>query len=388
DDANRIETTLSVCGAPVVFNLSELYAGNLVEGLTYYVVDATKKPSEAKAVGQKYATGNDIVFQGLPVGEYKIWASYEGYACETELGDLHVIDRIIGITPSDENHEIVLCAEGSPEYEVPTSLLIDGAYYYLTDKVTSPTESASEIKRYHDGDAMVFTNLKDGVNVIWVAFNGFDCLTAIDTVTVTRLSDLPTNVVNAAVCGMTYEVDNAILFNGATYTLTNKADGSVATSDVYTDAAGSLALTVLAEGTYELSVKVAECGSILGEVTFRAAIDATQRIEANIAVCGGAPATFTLTDALHVDKLVEGLTYYIVEGTETPSGIMTTGRKYVAGNDITFRGLLPGNYKVWASYDGYACETEVGDVRITDADLEQIELIGFLSCENELTFST
>lgn len=388
DDANRIETTLSVCGAPVVFNLSDFYAGNLVEGLTYYVVDATKKPSEAKAVGQKYATGNDIVFQGLPVGEYKIWASYEGYACETELGDLHVIDRIIGITPSDENHEIVLCAEGSPEYEVPTSLLIDGAYYYLTDKVTSPTESASEIKRYHDGDAMVFTNLKDGVNVIWVAFNGFDCLTAIDTVTVTRLSDLPTNVVNAAVCGMTYEVDNAILLNGATYTLTNKADGSVATSDVYTDAAGSLALTVLAEGTYELSVKVAECGSILGEVTFRAAIDATQRIEANIAVCGGAPATFTLTDALHVDKLVEGLTYYIVEGTETPSGIMTTGRKYVAGNDITFRGLLPGNYKVWASYDGYACETEVGDVRITDADLEQIELIGFLSCENELTFST
>ncbi|MCI5776837.1 MAG: hypothetical protein MR215_04315, partial [Bacteroidales bacterium] len=236
----------TVCGTEFVLNPA-YYS----KDLKYILFDADGNELQTVIYDGVYV--EDVRFPNLTPGNYTLHAAFvNGNACEVTMGNF----TVKGIIPSTENHELLLCAETPVEYTLPASLLLDGAYYYATDKDKAPTESSFEVIRYHEGDGdVVFTQLQDGVNVIWTAFNGFGCLTAVDTVIVNRHPELPSNVVNDEVCGLTFELDNSLLINGATYTLTNTANGSVATSVVYSDAEASLSLTVLAEGTYELSIK-------------------------------------------------------------------------------------------------------------------------------------
>ena len=355
-----------------------------VEGATYKLLDADGNVVKSVVYD---ATTTDITFSDLAAGNYTIFVGHgDDSKCEVSMGKL----LVRGLPTGAQEHEVSFCAGEQVSYTLPSSLLFDGAYYYVTDDTKTPQDYAGELHRYQEVDGtLVLNNLSDGVNNIWVAFNGFECLTKVDVVNVTRYAELPSNVIDANVCGLQYEVDNAYLVNGATYELYS-ADGSKVDSQTYTDASTALSLTALVPGDYviRISLGTSSCESVLGKVTFRGEIDATNPISATIVVCGASNATFTLTADAYVDKLVEGLVYYVVEQGQTPSGILTTGRKYVAGQEITFRGLTAGDYKIWASFDGYGCEVEVGDVHVTDAEFENIELIASLSCDNELTFST
>ncbi len=374
----------NVIDAVACDNSYTLDAAYYVEGATYKLLDADGNIVMSVVYD---ATVTEITFSDLTTGDYTIVAGQgDGSKCEVTMGKL----LVRGLPTTAQEHEVSFCAGDQVSYTIPASLLFDGAYYYVTDTTKTPQDYAGELHRYHEGDgSLVLNNLSDGVNNIWIAFNGFDCLTKVDVVNVTRYAELPSNVINATVCGLNYEIDNAYLVNGATYELYS-ADGSKVDGQTYSDASTSLSLTALMPGDYviRISLGASSCESVLGNVTFRGEIDATNPISATIVVCGASNATFTLTADAYVDKLVEGLVYYVVENGQTPSGILTTGRKYVAGQEITFRGLTAGDYKIWASFDGYGCEVEVGDVHVTDAEFENIELIASLSCDNELTFST
>ncbi len=384
-NVNKYQSVPSnVINAVACNNSYTLDAAYYVEGATYKLLDADGNVVMSVVYD---ATTTDITFSDLTAGDYTIVAGQgDGSTCEVTMGKL----LVRGLPMGAQEHEVSFCAGEQASYTLPSSLLFDGAYYYVTDDTKTPQDYAGELHRYQEVDgSLVLNNLSDGVNNIWVAFNGFECLTKVDVVNVTRYAELPSNVINATVCGLQYKIDDAYLVNGATYELYS-ADGSKVDSQTFSDASTSLTLTALVPGDYviRISLGTSSCESVLGNVTFRGEIDATNPISATIVVCGASNAAFTLTADAYVDKLVEGLVYYVVEQGQTPSGILTTGRKYVVGQEITFRGLTAGDYKIWASFDGYGCEVEVGEVHVTDAEFENIELIASLSCDNELTFST
>lgn len=363
------------------YTLDEAY---YIDGVTYRLVNADGNIVKSILFD---ASTTEVTFSDLEIGDYNIVAGYaDGTTCEVTMGKL----LVRGLPTTAVEDYVSFCAGEKVTFTLPESLLVDGAYYYVTTEDKTPQDNALELRRYNEGDGnVVFNNLTDGVNNIWIAFNGFDCLTKIDVVTVTRYAELPSNVINATVCGLSYEIDNAYLVNGAVYELYS-ADGSKVDSQTCTDVNSSLSLTALKTGEYVIRISAGDglCESVLGNVTFRGEIDTTNPISATVVVCGASNASFTLTADAYADKLVEGLVYYVVEQGQTPSGILTTGRKYVAGQEITFRGLVAGDYKIWASFDGYGCEVEVGDLHITDAEFENVELIASLSCDNELSFST
>ncbi len=371
----------SICGN--TYTLDSLY---YIEGMTYSLVDIATN-TELTNVFLSNAKTSKVMFSDIPSGNYFIFAGFDGgTTCRTQLGTL----KVNAPFKSTNLHALTFCPDETISYDFPTEILLDGATYYVTTPGKDPRTGASLSIKYDGSGSITVNNLHEGQNLIWASFDSFECISLVDTVDVTLYPELPTNAVNAAICGLDYSVDDSYLVNGATYELYNKADGSKVASKVYTTASTSLTLSVLEPGDYELRVSIGDtpCVTSLGSVTFRGEIDTTNPIDATVVVCGASSASFTLTSDIYLAQLVEGLTYYILEPGQTPSGILTTGRKYVAGQDITFRGLVAGDYKIWASFDGYGCEVEVGDLHLTDADIEDVELIASLSCDNEVTMST
>ena len=371
----------SICGN--TYTLDSLY---YIEGMTYSLVDVATN-TEITNVFLSNAKTSKVMFSDIPSGDYFIFAGFDGgTSCRSQLGSL----KVNAPFKSTNLHALNFCPDDVISYDFPTEILLNGATYYVTTSGSDPRTGASISIKYDGSGNITLNNLQEGQNLIWASFDSFECISLVDTVDVTLYPELPTNAVNAAICGLEYSVDDSYLVNGATYELYNKADGSKVASEVYTTASTTLTLSVLEPGDYELRVSIGDtpCVTTLGTVTFRGEIDTTNPIDATVVVCGASSASFTLTSDIYLAQLVEGLTYYVLEPGQTPSGILTTGRKYVAGQDITFRGLVAGDYKIWASFDGYGCEVEVGDLHLTDADIEDVELIASLSCDNEVTMST
>lgn len=73
------------------YDLTGLHADMLIDGATYYLVDAETSPITSKAFGFNYTAGDAVVFSGLKPGNYRLYASFENYSCLTPIVDVNVI---------------------------------------------------------------------------------------------------------------------------------------------------------------------------------------------------------------------------------------------------------------------------------------------------------
>ena len=381
----RDEIPTNVVNEIVCGNSYSVDPAYLVNGVTYVLID-TDADAEFQSVSYDGITVKDVSFTDIPAGSYRI----EGYFsalpddCRTTLGNIVVR----GIVPADYVDELTFCASEQIVYDVPASLLYDGAYYYVTDTVATsiPSDYASELYRYTGGGSLRLSNLKDGMNTIWVAFNGYNCLTPLIKVNVIRHPEIPSNVVADKVCGLTYSLTTGLV-EGATYALYDESGAKVA-EQVCADAETALDFTVTTAGAYEIRGSIGGlCESVVGSVVFRGSIDAAEPIAAILSACGSTSDVFELTAPEYVGKLVDGLTYYLLEAGKSPSEELVTGRKYVTGGTIVYRGLQAGDYDIWASYDNYACETKVGSLHVGEVNIEDVELVADWSCDGQISFS-
>lgn len=379
---DKIPTGLRATACGTEYSLSSAYT---VEGVTYELADF--EGTVVQTVTCDAIFSPVVKFGAIAPGDYTIYGSFQnGTLCKVEVGKLSVR----GVVPSAVRHEVVFCAGEPVVYEIPQELLFNNAYYYVTDELTRPDEYAEELYHYAGATgsgSLKLTNLVDGQNVIWVAFDGYSCLTAVDTVVVTRYPDLPSNVLRESVCGLEFNLDPAYLVENATYHFSER--GGVNVADVTYNAGSDVTFVAPAVGEYVVSMTTAEgkCSSSLGTVAFRGGIDASSPIVASVVACGESSVTFDLASDAYRPKLVEGLTYYVVKTDSDPMSEAAFGRKYVAGQKTLFSVAAPGDYKIWASFDNYSCQTEVGSLAVTEVGMEDVELSAVWSCDNVLTFS-
>lgn len=369
-----------VCG-----NSYSIEPDYLVNGVKYVLID-NASDAEIQSVSYDGITVRDVSFSDIPAGDYRIEGYFSDLAenCRTTIGK--VVVR--GIVPADHADELTLCASEPVVYDMPADLLYDGAYYYVTDTAATsiPRDYASELYRYTGGGVLRLSNLKDGMNTIWVAFDGYNCLTPLIKVNVVRHPEIPSMVVADEVCGLTYSLTTGLV-EGASYALYD-ASGAKVTEQVCSDAEAALDFTVSAAGTYEIRGSIGGlCESVVGSVIFRGSIEAAEPIVAVLSACGSTTDVFELTAPDYVGKLVEGLTYYLLEAGKAPSEELVTGRKYVTGTSIVYRGLQAGDYDIWASYENYGCETKVGSLHVGEVDIEDVDLVADWSCDGQISFS-
>lgn len=381
----RDEIPTNVVNEVVCGNSYSVDPAYLVNGVTYVLID-TDTDAELQSVSYDGITVKDVSFTDIPAGNYRIDAYFSALPddCRATLGKIVVR----GIVPADYVDELTLCASEPIVYDMPAALLYDGAYYYVTDTAATsiPSDYASELYRYTGGGSLRLTNLKDGMNTIWMAFNGYECLTPLIKVNVIRHPEIPSNVVADKVCGLTYSL-TAGLVNGVTYALYDESGAKVA-EQVCSDAETALDFTVASAGAYEIRGSIGGlCESVVGSVVFRGYIDVAEPITAILSACGSTTDAFELTAPEYVGKLVEGLTYYLLEAGKAPSEELVTGRRYETGATIVYRGLQAGDYDIWASYDNYGCETKVGSLHVGEVNIEDVELVADWSCDGQISFS-
>lgn len=381
----RDEIPTNVVNEVVCGNSYSVDPAYLVNGVTYVLID-TDTDAELQSVSYDGITVKDVSFTDIPAGNYRIDAYFSALPddCRATLGKIVVR----GIVPADYVDELTLCASEPIVYDMPSALLYDGAYYYVTDTAATsiPSDYASELYRYTGGGSLRLTNLKDGMNTIWMAFNGYECLTPLIKVNVIRHPEIPSNVVADKVCGLTYSL-TAGLVNGVTYALYDESGAKVA-EQVCSDAETALDFTVASAGAYEIRGSIGGlCESVVGSVVFRGYIDVAEPITAILSACGSTTDAFELTAPEYVGKLVEGLTYYLLEAGKAPSEELVTGRRYETGATIVYRGLQAGDYDIWASYDNYGCETKVGSLHVGEVNIEDVELVADWSCDGQISFS-
>ena len=133
-----------------------------------------------------------------------------------------------------------------------------------------------------------------------------------------------------------------------------------------------------AEGVYVASARNYTTGctsSMMGrvEVTYVAGIN-DLAIDSTMATCGE-PAELALSSGL-----MNGVTYYVVEGDESPETKAAEMSVTYEGTPINLTFSKQGDYTVWASFDNYACATKMGDVHVSFNEINTYFVSSELAC--------